>query len=86
VGIDVEGMGVGMLDILTNGNDDTTGVPQIEELKEKGMDGVGPMELRGGNVDITGIPPREFPPIPLRDGLVGSTTLDDILGLDMVGG
>jgi hypothetical protein len=50
------------------------------------MDGVGPMELRGGNVDITGMLPRGFPPVPLEDGLVGSTTLDETLIPDMVGG
>jgi hypothetical protein len=50
------------------------------------VDGVGPMELRGGNVDITGMPLGEFPPIPLGDGIVGSTTLDETLGPDMVGG
>jgi hypothetical protein len=59
----IEGMGVGMLGILMDGDDDTTGVPQIEEPKENGMDGVGPMELRGGNVDITGMP-RGISPCP----------------------
>jgi hypothetical protein len=45
------------------------------------MDSVGPMELRGGNVDIV-----MMPPVPLEDGLNGSATLDETLGLDMVGG
>jgi hypothetical protein len=45
------------------------------------MDGVGPMELRDGNVDIMGMPQ-----VPLVDGIEGSTTLDETLGPDMVGG
>lgn len=35
---------------------------------------------------MIGIPPYEFPPIPLEDGITSSTTLDEALGLDMVGG
>jgi hypothetical protein len=42
----IDGMGIGMLGILMDGNDDTIDIPQIEGPKEKGMDGVGPMELR----------------------------------------
>jgi hypothetical protein len=45
------------------------------------MDGVGPMVLREGKVDITGMPP-----VPLEDGIDGSTTLDETLGPNMVGG
>jgi hypothetical protein len=47
---------------------------------------VGSMEKRGGNVDIKGMPPRGFPPIPLDDGIVDSNTLDETLNPDMVGG
>jgi hypothetical protein len=79
VGIRIEGMGIVMLGILMDGNEDTIGVPQIEGPVEKGMDGVGPMVLREGNVDITGMPP-----VPLEDGIDGSTTLDETLGPDMV--
>jgi hypothetical protein len=86
VGIEVDGMGVCMLGILTDGVDDTGDVPHMEEPKTKGMDGEGPMELRGGNEDMTGMPLDEFPPIPLEDGLTGSTALDEALGPDMVGG
>jgi hypothetical protein len=86
VGMEVEGMGVCMLGILTDGFDDTDDVPHMEEPKTKGMDGEGPMELRGGNEDMTEMPPDEFPPIPLEDGLMGSTALDEALGPDMVGG
>jgi len=50
------------------------------------MDGVDPMELRGGNMDITGISPRIFTPVPLDDGLIGLATLDETLDPDMVGG
>jgi hypothetical protein len=50
------------------------------------MDGVGVMELRGGKVDITGIPLRGLPPIPLDDRILDSTTLEETLSLDMVGG
>jgi hypothetical protein len=46
-----------MLGKLTYGNDDTTRVPKIEGLVENGMDDVGRMESRGGNVDITRISP-----------------------------
>jgi hypothetical protein len=48
-----------------DGKDDTVDVPQIEGPVEKGMDGVGPMELRDGNVDIIGMPP-----VPLEMGLM----------------
>jgi hypothetical protein len=61
VGFDVEWMGIRMLCILMDGYYERYDVPHIEELKEKCMDGVGPMELRGGNVEITGMTPREFP-------------------------
>jgi hypothetical protein len=50
------------------------------------MDGVGPMELKGGNVDITGMFPRGFPLVPLEDGIIASSTLDETLVPDMVGG
>jgi hypothetical protein len=50
------------------------------------MDGVGLMELRGGNVDIIRMLPRGFPLVPLEDGIVASTTLDETLVPDMVGG
>jgi len=82
----VEGMGIGILYIITYGYDDTIDVPHIEELKEKGMERVGPMELRGGNMDIIGMPLREFPHVPLGDGFVGSATLEKKLGTDLVGG
>jgi len=45
-------------------------IPQIEETKENGMDDEDLMELRGGNIDINGMLPKGFPPIPLEDGLV----------------
>jgi hypothetical protein len=48
------------------------------------MYGVFPMELRDGNFNITGLPPRGFPLVPLDDGLVGSNTMDETLGSDMV--
>jgi hypothetical protein len=67
----IDGMGVEMLGILMDGNDDTTNIPQIEGPIENGMDGVGPMELRGGNVDITGMPLGDFPLVPLDDGIIG---------------
>jgi hypothetical protein len=57
VGIKMDGMGIGMLGRLMDGKEDMTGVPQIEGPIEKGIDGVGPMVLRDGNVDITGMPP-----------------------------
>jgi hypothetical protein len=57
----------------------TTGVPQIEGPIEKGIDNVGPMVPREGNVDITGMPP-----VPLMDGIYGSSTLDETLGPDMM--
>jgi len=85
VGSDVEGMSIGMLGILMNGKDDTTNIPQIKGPKYNGMDGVGPMEIRGGNVDITGILPKEFPLGPLEGGLIWRATLDETIGLDMVG-
>jgi hypothetical protein len=44
-----------------------------------GIDGVGPMVLKDGKVDIIGMPP-----VPLVDGIDGSTTLDETLGSDMV--
>jgi hypothetical protein len=45
------------------------------------MDGVGPMELRDGKVDVTWMPL-----VPLIDGIEGSTTLDETLSPEMVGG
>jgi hypothetical protein len=50
------------------------------------MDGVGPIFLRDGNVEINGMPPKGFPPVLLFDGLDGSSTLDETLYPDMVGG
>jgi hypothetical protein len=41
------------------------------------MDGVVPMVLRDGNMDI--IPLRGFPPIPLEYDIDGSPTLDETL-------
>jgi hypothetical protein len=86
VSIDVEGMGIGTLSILMDGDDDIADVPHSEEPKQKGKDGASPMKLRDGNVDITGMPLGESPLVLLGDGLVGSATLDDTLGPDMVGG
>jgi hypothetical protein len=86
VGIDVDGMGIMMLGILTYGEDDTNNIPKIEGPKENGMDGVGPMEIRGGNIDITEILPWVFPAIQIQDGIIVSTTLDVTIVLDMVGG
>jgi hypothetical protein len=77
--IGIEGMGIVTLGILTDGNEDMVGVPQIKGLVEKGIGDVGPMELRDGNVEIMGMPP-----VPLEDGFDGSTTLDETLGPDMV--
>jgi hypothetical protein len=57
VGIGIDGMGVETLGKLMNGNNDTPGIPRIKGLVENGMDGVVPMELRGGKVEIMGIPP-----------------------------
>jgi hypothetical protein len=54
--IEVDGMGVGMLVILKDGKYDIPDVPHIEGLVEKRMGGVGPMEIRGGNVDIMRMP------------------------------
>jgi hypothetical protein len=79
VGINMEGMGILNLGIETNGNEDTVGVPHIEGPIEKGIEGVGPMVIREGNVVITGMPP-----VPLEDGLDGSDTLDETLGPDIV--
>jgi hypothetical protein len=84
--IEVDVMGVGMLGILTGGEDDMVGVPQIEGPVENGMDDVGPMELRGGNMGIPNMLPRELPPVPLEDGLVRSYKIEETLVLDMVGG
>jgi hypothetical protein len=61
-------MGIGTLGILMDGDDYTNDIFQSEELKSKGMDGVGPMNLRGGNMDITRIPPRELTPSHLEMG------------------
>jgi len=79
-------MGIVMLGILTDGNDDTVDVPQVEGLIENCMDSVGIMELMGGNIDITRMLPREFIPISLKDWIIGSTTLEKTLAPDMVGG
>jgi hypothetical protein len=86
VGIGIDRMGVETLCKLIDGYDDTTYVPQIEEPKENNMDGVVPMELRGGNVDITVILHRVFPPVLLEDNIIASTTLDKTIFLDIVGG
>jgi hypothetical protein len=53
--------------------------PHIEGPIVKGMDGVFPMVLREGNVDIIGMPL-----VPLEDGIDGSCTLEQKLGPDMV--
>jgi hypothetical protein len=79
-------MGIGIISILMDGKDDTTGVPEIEGPVENGMGSVGTMVLRDGNVDITGMHPRGFSPFLLKYGLDGSTTLDETIGSDMVGG
>jgi hypothetical protein len=79
-------MGVGMLGILTDGVDDTIDVLYMDEPKKKCVDGVGPMELRGGNDNTIVMILRELPPIPLGDGLIGSSTLDKTLGPTMIGG
>jgi hypothetical protein len=50
-------MGIGMIVILKDGFGDAGDVPHMEEQKKKGMDGKGPMELRGGNEDMTQTPP-----------------------------
>jgi hypothetical protein len=79
VGIGIKGMDIVMLGILTDGNEDTTEVLHIEGVIEKDMDGIGPMEVMDNNADIMGIPP-----VPLVDGIKGSTTMDETLGLNMV--
>jgi hypothetical protein len=56
VGIETDGMGVGMIGILMEGKEDTTNIPQMETLVETGMDSVGPMTLRDDKVDIVGMP------------------------------
>jgi hypothetical protein len=42
------------------------------------MDNVVQMELRGGNMDILGMPL-----LPLVDGIAGSNTLDETIGHDI---
>jgi hypothetical protein len=81
VSIEIEWMGVGMIGILTDGNEDTVGVPQIEGLVERGIYGVGPIVLREGNVDITGMTL-----VPLVKGIESLAILDETPSLDMVGG
>jgi hypothetical protein len=56
VGITTDGMGVGMLGILTKGKEDTIDIPQMETPEEMHEEGVGMMALRDDKVDITGIP------------------------------
>jgi hypothetical protein len=51
--IGIDGVGVETSGKLMGGDEDTASVSHIEELKYNGMDGVVPMELRGGNMDIT---------------------------------
>ena len=63
-------MGIGMLGILMYGVDDTTDTLWLEEPKTKRVYGVVPMELRGGNMDMNGMPLEGFPPIPLDDEIV----------------
>jgi hypothetical protein len=46
---------------------------------EKGIDGVAMMVHREGNVEINGMSP-----VPLENGINGSTTLDETLGIDIV--
>ena len=79
VGMEVEGMGVCMLGILMDGEEYMIGVPHIEGLVEKGVDGVGPMVLREGNVYITWMLL-----VPLADGLDGLATFDETHGHFMV--
>jgi hypothetical protein len=81
VGIGMDVMVFNMLGKLTIGKEVTVSVPQIEGPIEKGMDGVVPMVLREGKVDVTSIPL-----VPLEYGLDGLATLEETLGLDMVGG
>jgi hypothetical protein len=54
-------------------------VPRIEGPVQKGIDGVGPMQLRDGKEEINGITP-----IPLVNRLDISTTFDETLGNYMV--
>jgi len=46
-------------------------IPPISRNQKRMVYSVGLMELMGGNVDITGMPPREFPLDPLDDGFIG---------------
>jgi hypothetical protein len=75
VGIRMDGMGMIMLGRLVDGKKDTTSVPQIEGPIEMGIDGVGPMVLKDGNVYITRIPL-----VPLIYGLDVLATLEKHLG------
>jgi hypothetical protein len=79
VGIRIEGMGTITLGILMDGKKYMANVPYIEEPIENGIDGVGPMVLIEGNVEISGMTR-----VPLQDGIDSSTTLDETLCLDMV--
>jgi hypothetical protein len=51
--VGIDGVGVETSGKLIDGDEDTASVSHIEELKYNGMDGVVPMDIRGGNVDIT---------------------------------
>jgi hypothetical protein len=86
VGMEVNGMGMCMLGILTDGVNDIGDVTQIEEPKKKGMDSEGPMELRDGKRDMVGMLVDELPLIPLENGIKGSATPDEAQGPNMVGG
>jgi hypothetical protein len=71
----MDGMGIGMLGILKSGKEDMNDFPQIKGPMEKGIDGVGVMVLREGNVEIFGMPP-----IPHMDEIDGLATLYEARG------
>jgi hypothetical protein len=79
VGIKIDGMGMRMLGRIVDGKEDMATILQIEGPIEMVIDGVGPMALKDGKVDIT-----RMTPVTLVDGLDGSAILDETLGLDMV--
>jgi hypothetical protein len=79
VGIIINDMGIVTLVRLIGGKKDMTDVPWIKGPLDKGIDGVGPMVLKEGNVNI-----NEMPPVPLMDRIFGSSTMDETLGSNMV--
>jgi len=79
VGLMTNGMGMVMLGILVDGNIDTTNVPQMETCVETNIDDVGPMALKDGKVEITGMPSYM-----LVDGIDDLAILDKTLGPDIV--